>query len=153
MSIYSTICEKLTVAGIAYTTEHHAPVTTSEAAAVERGVSMHEGAKALALEGQKSGKCWLFVMPGDLRLDTKKVAAIVGERVSFARDPEKATGCVKGSVPPMGSVLGLETYCDNRLAENEMIHFNAGSLTDSITMRYDDYIRIENPKMVDVTIL
>ena len=61
------------------------------------------------------------------------------------------TGCVKGSVPPIGSVLGLDTYCDPRLAENEMIHFNAGSLTDSVTMRYDDYIRVAQPVMVDIT--
>ena len=61
------------------------------------------------------------------------------------------TGCVKGSVPPFGSVLGLKTYCDPKLAENELIHFNAGSLTDSVTMPYADYARIENPTFVDIT--
>jgi hypothetical protein len=31
-----------------------------------------------------------------------------------------------------------------------MIHFNAGSLTDSISMKYGDYLVIEKPMVVDI---
>lgn len=55
------------------------------------------------------------------------------------------SGCVPGSVPPFGSIIGLPTYVDVRLAENEIIHFNAGSLTDSVRMPYKAYIEIEKP--------
>jgi Ala-tRNA(Pro) deacylase len=103
------------------------------------------------LRGDKTKQHWLFVMPADLRADTKKIQVIVGERVGFAPEPEAVTGCVKGSVPPFGSIVGLKTYCDPRLAENEMIHFNAGSLTDSVSMQYADYIAIEQPTLVDIT--
>ncbi len=112
---------------------------------------MHAGAKALVLRGNKTKQHWLFVMPADLRLDSKKVVAIVGEKVSFASDPVTVTGCVPGSVPPLGSLLGLQTYMDKRLAENDVIHFNAGSLTDSIEMKYVDYLAIEKPIVVDIT--
>ncbi|MBI1908412.1 hypothetical protein HYS28_03275 [Candidatus Uhrbacteria bacterium] len=115
-----------------------------------RNVPMHAGAKALVMRGKKTGAHWLFVMPADLRLDTKKAQAVVGEPVCFAPEPEEVTGCVKGSVPPFGSAIGLKTYCDTRLAENETIHFNAGSLTDSVSMRYHDYVAIEQPTLVEI---
>jgi Ala-tRNA(Pro) deacylase len=151
MNVYQSIIDLLNAQSIEYTTEHHEAVTTSEAASKVRGVSMHAGAKALVIQGKKTKTCWLFVIPADLRADTKKIEAIVGEKVSFAPDPGAVTGCVKGSVPPLGSVIGLKTYCDTRLAENKVIHFNAGSLTDSVSMKYTDYLRIEKPEIVLVT--
>jgi Ala-tRNA(Pro) deacylase len=54
-------------------------------------------------------------------------------------------------VPPFGSVVGLSTYCDQRLAENDSINFNAGSLTDSIRMQYEDYVKVEQPQLVDIS--
>jgi len=149
--VHSKILALLDEQGVHYETQHHEPVTTSADAARVRGVSMHAGAKALVIQGRKTGKHWLCVMPADLRLADKKFEAIVGEKVSFAKAPEEVTGCVKGSVPPFGSVLGLKTYCDRRLAENADIHFNAGSLTDSVTMLYADYERLEKPELVDIT--
>ncbi|MEK9155650.1 MAG: YbaK/EbsC family protein [Patescibacteria group bacterium] len=134
-----------------YTAFHHAPTVSSEESARIKGTSLHGGAKAIVIQGKKTRSYALFVMPGDLRMDGKKVSAVIGEKFSFAPDPEIATGCVRGSVPPLGSVIGLKTYCDKRLAENETIHFNAGSLTDSVSMKYVDYIAIENPEIVDVT--
>lgn len=151
MSVYTSIIALLDKEQVAYTTEHHAPTITSEDAAKIRNVSLHAGAKALVIRGNKSKTHWLFVMPADLRLSSPKVTAIIGEKFSFAPNPETVTGCVRGSVPPLGSVIGLKTYCDPKLAESEMIHFNAGSLTDSVTMRYDAYVRIENPTLVDIT--
>ena len=148
MTVFEKIKQKLTEAGCEFKTAHHEPTRTSEDAARIRGVDLHSGAKALVLRGNKSKQHWLFVLPADLRLDSKKVREIVGEAVSFASDPETVTQCVPGSVPPFGSVIGLKTYCDPRLAESSEINFNAGSLTDSINMAYQDYIAIEQPMLV-----
>lgn len=150
MSVYETIIGLLTKNEAKYVTEHHEATITSEDASRVRGVSMHAGAKALVIRGKKTGTHWLFVIPADLRFDAKRAKALVGESLSFAQDPETVTGCVRGSVPPLGSVIGLKTYCDKRLAENETIHFNAGSLTDSVSMPYADYLRIEKPEIADV---
>lgn len=152
MSVFTSITSLLDSHSIEYSTEHHEPTRTSEDAARVRGVEMHTGAKALVLTGQKSGKNFLFVLPADLKLDSKKVKAILGETTSFAKDTEAVTGCVPGSVPPLGSVIGLKTYCDKHLAENERINFNAGSLTDSINMSYADYLSLEKPSIVDIAV-
>ncbi len=150
MTVFEKIVAKLTDAGCQFKTAHHEPTRTSEDAARIRGVSLHTGAKALVIRGNKTKQHWLFVLPADLRLDSKKVREVVGESVSFASDTEVVTGCVPGSVPPFGSVIGLKTYCDPRLAESSEINFNAGSLTDSINMAYNDYIKIEQPILIEI---
>lgn len=149
--IFTKICALLDERGIEYQKFNHEPTRTSEDAARIRGVELHAGAKALVVRGSKTKVHYLCVIPADLRLDGKKVKAIIGENISFAQDPETVTGCVPGSVPPLGSVLGLKTLCDQRLAENETINFNAGSLTDSVEMKYTDYLAVEQPQLVDIT--
>ena len=149
--VFTKICALLDEQGIEYQKFNHEPTRTSEDAARIRGVDLHAGAKALVVRGSKTKNHSLCVIPADLRLDGKKVRNLIGENISFAQDPETVTGCVPGSVPPLGSVLGLKTLCDKRLAEVPIINFNAGSLTDSIEMKYTDYLIVENPQLVDIT--
>ncbi|MBI2477064.1 hypothetical protein HYV72_02710 [Candidatus Uhrbacteria bacterium] len=151
MTIFERIQARLDEAGAAYHVSHHAPTRTSADASRIRNVPLHEGAKALVLRLSKSDTYILCVIPAHLRLDGKKVQALVGHRISFASDPETIVGCTPGSVPPYGSILGLKTYCDVRLKDTPTIHFNAGSLTDSITMSSDDYFKTEQPELVDIT--
>lgn len=149
-TVFEKICALLDARGIQYKTAHHEPTRTSEDAARIRGVSMESGAKALVVRGNKTHTHYLCVIPANLKLDSKKAKDALGEPISFAGDPTAVTGCVPGSVPPFGSVVGLKTYCDPRLASNEIINFNAGSLTDSIAMQYQDYIVVENPTLIEI---
>lgn len=152
MSIHQTLLALLEKEGVQFKRITHEPTPTSADSMRVRGMTtLHSGAKALLIEGDKTNSHWLCVMPADLRFDAKKFGAIIGERVHFVKSPEEAVGLPKGSVPPFGSLLGLQTYCDKRLAENENIDFNAASLTDSVTMPYADYERIEKPILVDIT--
>lgn len=150
MTIYEKIIAAVEANGCEYHTQHHEPTPTSLDAARVRGVDLHAGAKALVVCGEKTKKNYLFVMPADLKLDGTSIKKMLGERISFAQDPFEVTGCVPGSVPPFGSIIGLPTYVDVRLAENEIIHFNAGSLTDSVSMPYKAYIEIEKPTVVTI---
>mgnify|MGYP001575715212 FL=1 len=150
MTVYEKIIAALDAHGCEYKTQHHEPTPTSEDSARIRGVSMHAGAKALVVCGEKTKKNYLFVMPADMKLDGTAIKKILGERISFAQDPLTVTGCVPGSVPPLGSLIGLQTYMDPRLSENETIHFNAGSLTDSVSMPYTAYLEIEKPIVVQI---
>ncbi len=132
------------------TTQHEAVYTSAEAAAV-RGVSLHSGAKALIIKG---GETFLMVvLPADLSLDSAALREVLGtRRIRFADKDEvlQITGLTPGSIPPFGSLFSLPTYCDDRLADNERINFNAGSHTVSIQMSYSDYLVFENPKIVRV---
>jgi Ala-tRNA(Pro) deacylase len=141
----------LTDRAITYQLTEHAPVFTSTEAAAIRGVSLHSGAKALILKG---GEAFLMVvLPADLSLDSAALREVLGtKRIRFADKDEvlTITGLTPGSIPPFGSLFGLPTYCDDRLADNERINFNAGSHTVSIQMNFSDYVVYEKPTLVRV---
>ncbi len=139
-------------AGIDFTQMHHAPVYTSAEAAAVRGTTLHSGAKALILKGEESFV--MVVLPADMALDSNTVRKLLGvKRLRFATKEEVLDltgGLTPGSIPPFGSLFGLPTICDERLAENERINFNAGSHSDSIQMSYSAYVAYESPRVESV---
>jgi Ala-tRNA(Pro) deacylase len=147
----STIFERLVALleqqGVPHQVLRHEPVYTSEDAARVRGTTLASGAKALVCKADD--RFVMFVLPADRRLASKLVRRTMGLRnLRFADREEVAqvTGLTPGSIPPFGCLFGLETWCDARLAEQEVINFNAGDHAISISMRYADYERVEQPK-------
>ena len=126
----------------------HEPVFTSEEAAQVRGTSLSSGAKALIC---KAGDAFLmFVLPADKRLASKEVRKRLGLRsLRFANREEvlEMTGLKPGSIPPFGSLFDLKTYCDELLRDESVINFNAGDHSISISMAYEDFIRVEQPQI------
>jgi Ala-tRNA(Pro) deacylase len=95
----------------------------------------------------------MVVLPADFSLDSAALREVVGtKRIRFADKDEvlEITGLTPGSIPPFGSLFQLATYCDERLADNERINFNAGSHSVSFQMSYADFLAYEKPKMVRV---
>lgn len=135
MNLYEQICGRLHKLGIVFRTIEHEPVTTSAQAAAVRGVDLSTGAKALLV---KSGAAYVvFVVQGDRQLDWKAAKrALRSKSARFATADEmlESTGLVKGSLPPFGNLLGLPVYVDSALADQDLIRFNAGSLTHSVEM-------------------
>ncbi len=150
METHNKIIAMLDEHGCKYKTQHHEATLTSEDSARVRGVSMHAGAKAIVVTGEKTGQHVLLIMPADMRLHGGAVKRAIGEKISFAKDIEQITGCKPGSVPPFGSLFGFKTIVDPRLADNEIIHFNAASLTDSVSMPYQAWVEIEKPDIIQI---
>jgi len=126
----------------------HDPVFTSEEAAAVRGTPLASGAKALICKGGE--QFVMFVVPADLKLDGKAVRRAKGWRKLRFADREEVrqlTGLDPGSIPPFGSLFEMPTLCDPRLGENETINFNAGDHGISVSMRYDDYVKVEGPEL------
>lgn len=145
-AVHERLVQTLTAAGVEFRLMHHEPVFTSEQAAAVRAATLHSGAKALILKVDE--KFVMAVLPADLSLDSKALCAAVGGRRSrFATKEEvyEMTRLTPGSIPPFGSFFGLPTWCDERLAENERINFNAGSHAISMNMGYAAYMSHEKP--------
>jgi Ala-tRNA(Pro) deacylase len=144
--------QALDAAGIDYVHSHHAPAHTSTEAAEVRGPPLHSGAKALIVKGV-SDQFLMAVMPADLALDGRALRKLIGSRrLRFATADEllELTGLEPGMVPPFGSLFGIATICDERLAENERINFSAGGLCDSLQLSYADYVRFERPQLAAI---
>ncbi|MEO7728282.1 MAG: YbaK/EbsC family protein [Burkholderiales bacterium] len=133
---------------IAYEVSRHAPVFTSEEAARVRGATLASGAKALICKA--ANNFVLFVMPADRRLGNKQVRQALGLRgLRFATREEvmELTTLAPGSIPPFGQLFGFRTYCDEQLATQTRINFNAGDHAISVNMACADYLAVEQPTM------
>ena len=152
-SILNAITARLDEAGIEYRQLHHEPTRTSEDSARVRGEDLATGGKALLL---KTGDDFrLFVFSAARKLDSAAVKKRFGVRkLRFATPDELAqqTGLVPGAVPPFGEpILPYPLFVDTSTAQNERIAFNAGSLSDSIIMSVDDYLRVAAPDVFSFT--
>ena len=142
--VFTAIRALLDGHGVAYRTIHHEPTTTSAASASARGEPLEVGGKAIVLTLDDAYK--LIVLSAARKPDSAAVKKRFAVRKSRFASPDelmKLTGLVPGAVPPFGRpVLDLDLYVDESVTRNERIAFNAGSLTDSIVMGTDDYLRV-----------
>lgn len=130
-----------------YRTVTHEATKTSQAAADARGEPLSSGAKALVIKVDD----WfgLFVLRASLQLESGAIRRhLKTSRTRFANRDEltELVNLVPGSVPPFGRpVLPLPLYMDVSLEVGPRVAFNAGSLTESVIMSTETYLRIATP--------
>ena len=145
-SVFDRLTQRLCRQDVSHDVLRHAPVYTSAEAAQVRGTTLASGAKALICKADD--RYVMFVLPADLRLDSRGIRKRYGVRsLRFASGDEvrEITGLAPGAIPPFGSLFDLPTWCDERLARQERINFNAGDHSISVSMRFDDYAAVERP--------
>lgn len=144
MSVYEKIIRLLESNQIKYQTLKHGPTPTCADAARVRGTSPDQGAKALVCFADKQPV--LIVLPCSRKLDVKQFKfkfKFKDLRFATPSEVEGLTGLEVGAIPPLGSVLGLPTYLDVALGQNQTIAFNAGERTRSIIMVYCDFTAVQ----------
>ena len=119
----------------------------SDVVASLRGTKPGQGAKAMLCRSE--GVYVLAVLPGNRKVDFKKVAQVAGMRKATLATPEEAmkqTGCAIGAIPPFSFSPTIKLAVDPVLIESHgEIAFNAGRLDRSIVLDSRDYVRIAQP--------
>ena len=142
------IIELLDARGVAYRLLRHPEVRTSEEASRVRGTPLEAGAKALVCHADD--RVVLIVVPADARLDNRAFRQQLGVknvRMIDAERVQELVGAPVGAVPPFGSLFGLPTYADHKVAERDLIAFNVGARDVSVTMAGSDYAALEQPTL------
>jgi len=150
MTLFDRIVQVLEKNTIDFSVIEHEPVYTSQEAADVRGFDIKQGAKAMLCFADETPT--LIVLSGACRIDTKQFKKSFGIRdLRFATSEEvlQISSVEVGAVPPFGSCMNIQTYCDTSLSRNDEIAFNPGIHTKSIKMRYSDFIQVENPILGD----
>jgi Ala-tRNA(Pro) deacylase len=147
--MFETIKEWLESEGIEFRQVHHAPTRTSQESAAARGEDLATGGKALVL---KIGDTFVVhVLSAARKLDSQAVKKRFGvKKIRFATPEElmELTELPPGAVPPFGrGILEMDLYVDPSIVQNQKIAFNAGSLTDSIVLKTEDYLEIAQPEI------
>ncbi len=138
----------------------HEPVRTSEEAARIRPkeYTLSQGAKALIVRIREYGgnKYFaMFIVPGDRKFNYQKTKELFEAKdIRFATKEEvtEVTDGIKvGGVPPFGNLFGLKVFADQKVFDNKRIIFNAGDKRVSIAISTEDYKKLVDPQVVDIT--
>jgi prolyl-tRNA editing enzyme YbaK/EbsC (Cys-tRNA(Pro) deacylase) len=124
--------------------------STEAAAAV--GCELAQIAKSMVFKAA-DGTPVLVVASGANRVDEKKVAALLGQKLGRA-DAEfvlRHTGFAVGGVPPVGHVTKPATFLDGDLSGYTTIWAAAGSPNAVFELTPDDLRRLTGADWADVT--
>ena len=126
-------------------------VTTAVAAAAALGVEVGQIANSLVFEAD--GVPLLVLTSGGHRVDTGKVAALVGARRVRRASPDvvrAATGQVIGGVAPVGHPAPLTTLVDVTLADYPEV-WAAGGIPHAVfPTTYDELVRLTGGRPAEV---
>jgi prolyl-tRNA editing enzyme YbaK/EbsC (Cys-tRNA(Pro) deacylase) len=102
---------------------------TAQEAAQAIGCSVAQIAKSLVFKTQDTQRPVLVIASGSNRVNEKKLAGLVGEKVGKADAAfvRQHTGFSIGGVPPVGHLQSIETYIDEDLLTFDEIWAAAGS--------------------------
>ena len=139
--------------GVKYVCISHSPAYTASEVAQSAHVAGKELAKVVMIE--LDNRLAMAVLPSHRKVVLQDLREITGsDEVRFASEDEfRATfpDCETGAMPPFGNLYGLDVYVAESLLENEEIDFNAGTHTEIIRMRFDDFMRLVRPRVMSFT--
>jgi prolyl-tRNA editing enzyme YbaK/EbsC (Cys-tRNA(Pro) deacylase) len=127
------------------------PAPTAVAAAAQLGCEV--GAIANSLVFSADGTPLLVLASGAHRVDTAKVAGLLGVAKVARADPEfvrRATGQAIGGVAPVGHPRPLRTLVDRALAAYEVVWAAAGHVHTVFPTSFPELVRITGGTPADV---
>jgi Ala-tRNA(Pro) deacylase len=153
MGIPTRLIEFLNQGKVRYELLHHPEAFTAQELAAIEHVKGKQHAKVVMVKA--GNREVMAVLPADHRIDLDEFKQLTGATTALATEAEfKALfpDCAVGSMPPFGSLYGLETYVEKSLTDNEWIVFEAGTHSDAVKMRYPDYARLAQPKVAEFAV-
>jgi Ala-tRNA(Pro) deacylase len=147
------IREFLDGSNVKYALISHSPAYTAQEVAASAHVPGKELAKTVMVK--VDGVLAMAVVPANREVEMGLLRSAVNARrvdlASVADFAHRFEGCQLGAMPPFGNLFGIDTYVDKDLAKEEYIAFNAGSHTDVIVLRFDDFRRLVRPKLAHIS--
>jgi Ala-tRNA(Pro) deacylase len=149
-----TIKEFLNRNHVKYVSIGHSPAFTAQEIAASAHIPGKEVAKAVIVK--MDGKLAMSVLPASHQVDLERLRSFAGATtVELAHEKDFAAmfpGCELGAMPPFGSLYGMATFVAKSLTEDEEIAFNAGTHTELIRLPFREYMRLEEPKVLDFSL-
>lgn len=135
---------------IKYLCISHSPAYTAQEIAASAHIPGKEVAKTVMIK--VDGHMAMAVLPASMHVDFDMLKEVAGaDHVELATEEEfedMFPGCELGAMPPFGNLYDMEVFVAEDLAEDEEIAFNAGSHTELIRMRYEDFEDLVSPVVV-----
>ena len=132
--------------------EFDAGTRTAADAAAAIGCEVAEIAKSLLFRARESGRPVLVVASGVNRVDEKKVAAVIGEKIARADADfvRENTGFAIGGVPPVGHAVAPLTLIDEDLLKLATIWAAAGTPNAVFSLTPGELVELTGGRVAEV---
>ena len=151
MSIPRSVEHFLDEQHVAYSVLHHQPAYTAQQEAALAHVPGKCWAKTVACIADE--RPILAVVPAPSLVDLDRLREVSGaEAIRLANEREFERfypDCEVGAMPPLGPLYGQPVFVDRRLADVGDIVFDAGSDSDAVKVKYDEFARVVHPTVGD----
>jgi Ala-tRNA(Pro) deacylase len=145
--IASSVSEFLRTHGVPFSVVTHRTAFTAQEEAAVSHVPGRMWAKTVVCVAD--GEPVLAVLPAHYSIDVERLRVIVGATaLRLANEVELAPlypECELGAMPPLGPLYGQRVFVDQSLMDDTEILFNAGTHTDAVRMKLDDFTRLVHP--------
>ncbi|MGE5346843.1 MAG: aminoacyl-tRNA deacylase [Acidithiobacillales bacterium] len=151
------VSEKLTH----FLEQQHVPFVTIPHA---RAYTAQEIAASVHVHGQDvaktvivlvDGKLTMAVMPATRRTDLALLKKALGaKKIRLATEAEFEgvfPECEVGAMPPFGNLYRIPVVVDESLKKDVEIVFNAGSHTETVKMRFEEFVNLVKPVFASFT--
>ena len=143
--------EYLSEKHVGYEAIAHRDIYDAQRLAQELHIPGREVAKTVLLRADHAYAYIVAVLPATKTIDFEKVSASLGgsaiELATELEIKEHCPDCEIGTLPPFGSQYEMKTLVEESLTKDEEIVFEVNNHHEAIRMRYDDFHRIEEPRV------
>jgi Ala-tRNA(Pro) deacylase len=149
------ISRHLQNSGVPFRVRKHTRAVTAQELAASVHMSGYRVAKAVLIEAD--GKRMMAVLPATRVVDVERLGEALGAlAVRIMTESEFAslfTDSDVGAEPPFGSLYGLPVIMDRSLAHPGPLILRGGSHEEALEISYEDFARIESPRLADFTMM
>jgi Ala-tRNA(Pro) deacylase len=101
------------------------------------------------------GYCWMIVLPAVRRVNFNAICRAL-DAINIREEHENdwsflLPDCEISTIPPFGNLYGFRVIADTSFQEGKWMIFNAFSPTQSVFMRWEDYARLVQPVIADIS--
>jgi len=140
--------------GVPYESRHHPLAYTAQEVAAAEHVPGRMLTKVVM--ARADDRMVMLVLPAPHRVDLQKLKGLLGAKeIRLAREEEFVDlfpDCEVGAMPAFGNLYDVPVYADKALAEEETIVMQAGTHTDTISLRYADFQRLVKPTVAEFAV-
>ncbi|PXX93345.1 deacylase [Marinobacter vulgaris] len=143
--------EYLDQAGVEYMCLSHPTAFTAQQLAHHVKIAGDRVVKTVIIE--LDGKMAMLVMPATWRIHWDRLGQILDtDFIDLADEQEfqhHFPDCEVGAMPPFGNLFGMSVYCAEALTRQPELAFAAGTHTESIHMKTDDFLNLVRPIVLE----
>ena len=149
-----TLKDYLDQHGVKYVAISHSIAYTAHDTA--RSAHVPDAAFAKAVMVKLDDTMAMAVLRGSDKLDVHLLRRAADADTAHLASEEEFQGLFPGveigAMPPFGNLYGMPVYADEALAGNDSIAFNAGTHRELLQLQWQDYQRLVEPVMMNLTL-